>query len=322
MRTFSEILDLVAQEVAKLNWNRSPKELYAPIAYTLNLGGKRVRPALSLMAADLFDGNLAEVAPAAMALEVFHNFTLLHDDVMDNAPIRRGKPTVHEKWDTSTAILSGDVMSIEAYRLLAQVPQRCLSQVLSVFTTMATEICEGQQLDMNFEREDGVTEAQYIEMIRFKTAVLLASSLKIGAIVAGADDVDCQLLYDYGINLGLAFQLQDDYLDVYGNPETFGKSIGGDILCNKKTYMMIRALQDAEGEDAQALQHWIASAPSQEKITNVTALYTRLGINDRCRERIDYYHQRALACLEALNVDAEKLQPLKQLTEKLMRREE
>ncbi len=322
MKTLDEILQLVAQSVEGIDWQREPRELYEPIDYTLALGGKRVRPALSLLAADLFDGNLDEVVPAALALEVFHNFTLLHDDVMDKASLRRGRPTVHEKWCENTAILSGDVMSIEAYRLLAGVPEKNLKQVLDIFSKMAVEICEGQQMDMNFEEKMSVTKSEYIEMIRLKTAVLLASSLKIGALIAGASDKDCDLLYDFGINLGLAFQLKDDYLDVYGNEKTFGKAIGGDILCNKKTYMMISALEVAQDDDADELQRWIAHAPSAEKVAAVTQLYTRLHIDAIACERIDFYHKKALECLDALSVNAEKLVALKNLTVKLMLREE
>lgn len=322
MKTLSEILQIVAQAVESLDWNRSPRELYEPIDYTLALGGKRVRPALSLIAADIYDANLQEVIPAALALEVFHNFTLLHDDVMDKAPLRRGRATVHEKWSENTAILSGDVMSIEAYRLLAGVPEKYLKQVLDIFTQMAIEICEGQQMDMNFEQQSLVTKDDYIEMIRLKTAVLLASALKIGAIIAGAPNSDCNLLYEFGINLGLAFQLQDDYLDVYGNEKTFGKSIGGDILCNKKTYMMLSALEVAKGENALLLNRWIESAPSAEKITAITQLYTKLHIDEVCQERIDFYHRKALENLERLSVSVEKLQTLKNLIVKLMGREE
>lgn len=322
MKTLSEILQIVAQAVESLDWNRSPRELYEPIDYTLALGGKRVRPALSLIAADIYDANLQEVIPAALALEVFHDFTLLHDDVMDKAPLRRGRATVHEKWSENTAILSGDVMSIEAYRLLAGVPEKYLKQVLDIFTQMAIEICEGQQMDMNFEQQSLVTKDDYIEMIRLKTAVLLASALKIGAIIAGAPNSDCNLLYEFGINLGLAFQLQDDYLDVYGNEKTFGKSIGGDILCNKKTYMMLSALEVAKDEDALLLNRWIESAPSAEKITAITQLYTKLHIDEVCQERIDFYHRKALENLERLSVSVEKLQTLKNLIVKLMGREE
>ncbi len=322
MKTLSEILQIVAQAVESLDWNRAPRELYEPIDYTLALGGKRVRPALSLIAADMYDADLQEVIPTALALEVFHNFTLLHDDVMDKALLRRGRATVHEKWSENTAILSGDVMSIEAYRLLAKVPEKHLKQVLDIFTQMAIEICEGQQMDMNFERQPSVTKSEYMEMIRLKTAVLLASALKIGAVIAGAPNSDCNLLYEFGINLGLAFQLQDDYLDVYGNEKTFGKSIGGDILCNKKTYMMLSALEVAKDEDALLLNRWIESAPSAEKITAITQLYTKLHIDEVCQERIDFYHRKALENLERLSVSVEKLQTLKNLIVKLMCREE
>lgn len=322
MKPLTEILQMVGRAVESLDWERSPRELYAPIEYTLALGGKRIRPALSLMAADMFDADLQTVMPAALALEVFHNFTLLHDDVMDKAPLRRGRATVHEKWDENTAILSGDVMSIEAYRLLAMVPEQHLKSVLDLFTKMAIEICEGQQMDMNFERQPKVTKDEYIEMIRLKTAVLLASSLKIGALMGEASLCDAELLYDFGINLGLAFQLQDDYLDVYGNEQTFGKAIGGDILCNKKTYMMISALEAAKGDDAELLDKWLASAPSAEKVAAVTALYTKLHIDEVCRERIDFYHRKALACLDKLTVNKDRLETLKHLTAKLMTREE
>lgn len=322
MKPLSEILQMVGRAVESLDWERSPRELYAPIAYTLALGGKRIRPALSLMAADMFDADLQTVMPAALALEVFHNFTLLHDDVMDKAPLRRGRATVHEKWDENTAILSGDVMSIEAYRLLAMVPEQHLKSVLDLFTKMAIEICEGQQMDMNFERQPKVTKDEYIEMIRLKTAVLLASSLKIGALMGEASLCDAELLYDFGINLGLAFQLQDDYLDVYGNEQTFGKAIGGDILCNKKTYMMISALEVAKGDDAELLNKWLASCPSAEKVAAITSLYTKLHIDEVCRERIDFYHRKALDCLDKLSVDNVRLETLKSLTAKLMTREE
>lgn len=322
MKPLTEILQMIGRAVESLDWERSPRELYAPIEYTLALGGKRIRPALSLMAADMFDADLQTVMPAALALEVFHNFTLLHDDVMDKAPLRRGRATVHEKWNENTAILSGDVMSIEAYRLLAMVPERHLKSVLDVFTKMAIEICEGQQMDMNFEQQTMVTKDEYIEMIRLKTAVLLASSLKIGALIGGASLENTDLLYDFGINLGLAFQLQDDYLDVYGNEQTFGKAIGGDILCNKKTYMMISALEAAKGDDAELLDKWLASVPSAEKVAAVTALYTKLHIDEVCRERIDFYHRKALVCLDKLTVNKDRLETLKHLTAKLMTREE
>lgn len=213
-------------------------------------------------------------------------------------------------------------MSIEAYRLLAMVPEQHLKSVLDLFTKMAIEICEGQQMDMNFERQPKVTKDEYIEMIRLKTAVLLASSLKIGALMGEASLCDAELLYDFGINLGLAFQLQDDYLDVYGNEQTFGKAIGGDILCNKKTYMMISALEVAKGDDAELLNKWLASCPSAEKVAAITSLYTKLHIDEVCRERIDFYHRKALDCLDKLSVDNVRLETLKSLTAKLMTREE
>ena len=233
----------VNKEILKLDWEREPKGLYAPIAYTLAAGGKRVRPQLAMIGSQLFGGKDEEVLPAALALEVFHNFTLLHDDVMDKAEVRRGRPTVHIQWNENTAILSGDQMMIEAYTLLSQVPERALARVLQLFNKMATEICEGQQYDVDFEQKNDVTIEEYLMMIRLKTSVLLANALQIGAYISGANEEEQQAVYQFGINIGLAFQIQDDILDVWGDPKTFGKAVGGDIACNKKTFVYLEAMR-------------------------------------------------------------------------------
>lgn len=239
MKTFNELRDQISIELEKLNWQNEPRGLYEPIAYELSIGGKRVRPVLTMMACNLFSDDLKAAVAPALGIEVFHNFTLLHDDIMDRADIRRGLPTVHKKWNDNTAILSGDVMLIVAYQLIAQTPMPHLKEVLDLFSKTAAEICEGQQYDVDYEARKKVEIDEYIEMIRLKTAVLLGCALKTGAIIGNASPADANLLYDVGINIGLAFQLKDDLLDVYGDEATFGKKIGGDILCNKKTYLLI-----------------------------------------------------------------------------------
>lgn len=284
-----------------------PVRLYEPVGYSLSLGGKRLRPALMLHAASLFTDDLAKVAPAAIAIEVFHNFTLLHDDIMDRADLRRGIPTIHKKYGENTAILSGDAMSIMAFRYLAQTGSSKLPQLLDLFSTTALEVCEGQQYDMEFETRDDVTIGQYIEMIRLKTAVLIAAALKIGAILAGAPDREADLLYDYGINIGLAFQLQDDWLDVYGDEATFGKKIGGDILENKKTFLLLKALELSQGENQTRLQYWLDTpeTDAREKIAGVTRIYTESGAAAEAQSMMKYYHDKALVCLSQLNLPKE-----------------
>ena len=292
----------INNEIAKLNWDKEPKGLYAPIEYALQTGGKRLRPQLALIAAQIFDGNEQDVLPAALALELFHNFTLLHDDVMDKADMRRGRPTVHVRWNENTAILSGDQMLIEAYKLLEQVPTHTLPQVLQMFNKMATEICEGQQYDVDFENQSNTTIDDYLMMIERKTSVLLATALQIGSYIAGADTLQQQALYQYGIHIGLAFQIQDDLLDVYGDPQTFGKAIGGDIACNKKTYLLLTALQLADTWDKHELQQWLnnTDAPKDEKITAVTALYNRIGVRQVCEKAVQEYTRQAIQDLQTL----------------------
>ena len=310
----------IEKAIAALDWKREPYGLYEPIEYTLASGGKRLRPRLVLLAAEMFGGEEEKVLPAALAIEVFHNFTLLHDDVMDKADIRRGRPTVHVRWNDNTAILSGDQMVIEAYTLLSRVPADRLSETLRLFNKMATEICEGQQYDMEFERREQVSIEEYMQMIRLKTSVLLATALQIGAYIAGANAAQQQALYEYGINIGLAFQIQDDILDVYGDPKTFGKAIGGDICCNKKTYMLLTALQRADDETRAELEQWLQTQDkSDEKIQAVTDIYTRTGAREVCETVMQLHTHEALSQLNALPQN-DATEQLRKLAEKLVMR--
>lgn len=299
--------------IAALDWSKEPQGLYAPIAYALSSGGKRLRMQLVLAGCRLVGGNEQDALPFAEAIEVFHNFTLLHDDVMDRADVRRGKPTVHIKWNDNTAILSGDQMLIEAYRLLEGVPEHCLPELLRLFTKTATEICEGQQYDVDFEQRDDVQIADYIEMIRLKTSVLLAAALQGGAIIGGATEAQQQALYNYGIHLGLAFQIQDDLLDCFGDPATFGKAIGGDISCNKKTYLLLSALHRANPRQYSELERWIKQTePSQEKIDAVKQLYIDTQAREAAEQAIQQHTAEALECLKALprNDETQRLEQM------------
>ena len=269
--------------------------MYEPIGYTLAAGGKRVRPQLALLATKLFGGNEEDVLPAALALEVFHNFTLLHDDVMDKAQVRRGRPTVHVKWNANTAILSGDQMMIEAYKLLSRVPENKLATTLRLFNQMATEICEGQQYDVDFESREDVTIPEYMEMIRLKTSVLLATALRIGAYIAGATDEQQEQIYNYGIHLGLAFQIQDDMLDCYGDQATFGKAIGGDIAENKKTYLWLTAAQKGAIDELAMREESMT-----QRFERILAIYDRLGVKAAAQEAIRLQTNQAINCLDAL----------------------
>ena len=285
----------VNAEIGKLDWSREPQGLYEPIGYTLAAGGKRVRPQLALLATKLFGGNEEDVLPAALALEVFHNFTLLHDDVMDKAQVRRGRPTVHVKWNANTAILSGDQMMIEAYKLLSQVPEDKLATTLRLFNQMATEICEGQQYDVDFESRTDVTISEYMEMIRLKTSVLLATALKIGAYIADATEEQQEQIYNYGIHLGLAFQIQDDMLDCYGDQATFGKAIGGDIAENKKTYLWLTAAQKGAIDELAMREESMT-----QRFERILAIYDRLGVKAAAQEAIRLQTNQAINCLDAL----------------------
>jgi len=323
MKTLAEIQTILSAEIEKINLSQEPHGLYTPIKYILSLGGKRIRPALTLLACNLFSEDIQKSINPALGLEIFHNFTLLHDDIMDKADVRRGKPTVHKKWNETTAILSGDVMQILAYQHVANAPEKDLSRILKAFSQMATEICEGQQYDMEFENRENVQADEYLNMIRLKTAVLLGTALKIGAWIGGGSDENAQLLYDFGINIGLAFQLKDDLLDVYGNEKTFGKKIGGDITCNKKTYLLIHAKELAKGKDAEELAHWSKTTiSSEEKIEAITNLYSRLGVKKICEAKMDFYYEKAIANLEKITVSADKKQELRNLATKLMARTE
>ena len=310
----------IQNAIAQLDWKREPYGLYEPIEYILNLGGKRLRPMLAVLASQIFNGNKEDVIPAALALEVFHNFTLLHDDVMDKADMRRGHPTVHTKWNENTAILSGDQMMIEAYKQLAQLPDTKLPQVLRWFNEMATAICEGQQYDIDFESSTTVAISDYLMMIEKKTALLLAYSLRIGAYIAGASEQEQEALFQYGRHIGIAFQIQDDVLDVYGDPSNFGKAIGGDICCNKKTFLLLTALDIADAESKASLLQWlITSNKNAEKIQAVTALYTQLGVREMGEAVMENHTAEALAQLELLPQN-EYTNQLRVLAEKLATR--
>ena len=319
MRTFEEICRTIEEALARLTFDQPPRSLFDPITYTLSLGGKRIRPALALMACDLFGGKNEDVLQPALGLEVFHNFTLLHDDLMDEADRRRDKPTVHKLWNPNVAILSGDAMLICAYQLVAKANDKA---ILELFSRTALEICAGQQYDMEFESRSDVTEEEYLEMIRLKTAVLLACALKVGAMIGGASTADADALYDYGIHIGLAFQLQDDLLDVYGDPKTFGKNIGGDILCNKKTFLLINALSAASEEQRQVMEDWMArkTYDAQEKIAAFTNLYNELSIRDLTERRIEDYYRMANEDLARMSIAPESLSVLKGTCDRLMKR--
>ena len=321
MKTFNEITNLISNEIDKLNWQKDPLGLYEPIGYVLSLGGKRIRPALTLMACNLFSENIEPAIFPALGIEVFHNFTLLHDDIMDRADLRRGKPTVHKKWNDNTAILSGDVMQIFAYQLIAETPTGFLKPVLDLFSITATEICEGQQYDVDFEARENVEIAEYLNMIRLKTAVLLGCSLKTGALIGGASDSDAQHLYDFGINIGMAFQLKDDLLDVYGDQDTFGKKIGGDILCNKKTFLLINAFKLAQPKDEVELKNWLNindKNRADEKINGVRNIYNRLDVKKICEDKIHEFYTKAVANLKNLSISENKTQELRNLAQNLM----
>lgn len=316
MKTYNanQLLDKVNAFMKQMPYARPPQGLYEPIAYELSLGGKRVRPVLMLMAYNLYKEDVDTILSQAVGLETYHNHTLLHDDVMDQADMRRGKPTVHNVWNENTAILSGDAMLILAYRLMADCDKDKLADVLHTFTETTMEICEGQQWDMEFETRMDVKVEEYIEMIRLKTSVLLAAALKIGACLAGAPAEDAQKLYDFGVKVGLAFQLQDDWLDVYGDPKVFGKNIGGDILCNKKTYMLITALEQADARQREELEKWLAAKHCEpaEKIAAVTALYDEIGVGKMCQAKAEALHAEGFAVLDSIALPEERKQVLRE----------
>ena len=322
MYTSVEIQHLVNEFIAHIPNERSPKSLYEPIEYVLSAGGKRIRPVLLLMSYNLYKDSLEPAMWTAAGLETYHNYTLLHDDLMDKADMRRGRLTVHNKWNENTAILSGDSMLVLAYERMAKCDRAKLGDVLSCFTETALEIGEGQQYDMDFENRNDVSEDEYIEMIRLKTSVLLACAMKIGAILADADKEDQENLYRFGENIGLAFQLQDDYLDVYGDEKVFGNAIGGDICNNKKTYMFINACNLAEGQDKAELDAWLAAETfdKQQKIKAVTAIYNKLGIDKMALKKIEYYFNVAKEYLAKVKVEDERKAEISRCAEELMHR--
>lgn len=305
--------ELFQDYLENLSYAREPMGLYEPVKYVLGIGGKRIRPTLMLLAYNLFKEDVHSVLSQAMGLETYHNFTLLHDDLMDKADRRRGMPTVHKRWDENAAILSGDAMVMLAYQfMMKDCPAMYVRSVMDVFSQTALEICEGQQWDMEFENRQDVTVDEYMEMIRLKTSVLLAGALKIGAVLGGASEADAQKLYDFGIRIGLAFQLQDDWLDVYGDPKVFGKNIGGDILCNKKTFMLITAFERADEETKAELQNWITAEQYDpaRKIEAVTAIYNKEKIGDICQAKIEDYYKEGMRLLEEVSVGSECKQHL------------
>ena len=303
-------------------FSREPKNLYEPIDYILQLGGKRIRPMLTLIASDIFSGDYKQALPAALAVEVFHNFTLVHDDIMDDAPLRRGNETVHEKWNINTAILSGDAMLILAYQYFENYEPVVFQKLAQLFSKTALEVCDGQQLDVDFETRNDVTIDEYIKMITLKTSVLVAAALKMGAIVAKADEDQAQHLYDYGLNLGIAFQLQDDYLDTFGDPESFGKQVGGDIIENKKTYLYLKALEISNSNDKENLLNLYNGEEknNSEKIDIVSTIFRNNNIPEETFKLIEYYTNKAFESLDHLNISEQQKQGLRVFGENLMSR--
>ena len=320
LKSIAELQGLIDLAIEKISFPAEPAELYDPIYYILSLGGKRLRPALVLMAADMYGFDVVKAMPQAIGIEQFHNFTLMHDDIMDAAPLRRGMMTVHEKWNTNIGILSGDVLFVKAYQSIVKADPKYLPALIDLFNKTATEVCEGQQYDMNFETQNDVSMNTYLKMIRFKTAVLLACSLKMGALVADASEEDQNHLYDFGIHIGTAFQLMDDILDVYGDQKDFGKQIAGDILCNKKTCLYIKAYEDADEEQQKVLDHYFAHQDfdTQEKISNVMKVYQELEVRASCRAMMDENYAIAMSHLNAVSISQDRKSTLFQFVEMLM----
>jgi Geranylgeranyl pyrophosphate synthase len=324
MLSIEQILNRIESEISKISFSLSPPSLFEPINYTLSLGGKRLRPSLALLAYNIYKDNLEDIIKPAIGFEIFHNFTLLHDDLMDQADKRRSQPTVHKKWNTNTAILSGDAMVIAAYQFIGETPEPFLKKILNLFSQTALEICCGQQFDMEFEKTDSVTEEQYLEMIRLKTAVLIACCLKAGALIGGASDKDAEIFYQFGIDIGLSFQLQDDMLDVYGDTNSFGKNIGGDILCNKKTFLLINAINRADKEQQDKMKYYTNPAnifSANEKIKAYTEIYNQLNIKNITQKKINSIFEIAMNRLDNLDVNQERLSELKKYCYILMYRE-
>ena len=320
MDSISELTVFFEKELGKIKYSKFPLSLYKPIDYIIGLGGKRIRPVLMLMSFQLFDDNFQKVINPAIAIELFHNFTLIHDDIMDNAPLRRGKLTVQNKWNTNTAILSGDTMALLSYQLISNIEKDVVHDVINVFTSAAVNVCEGQQLDLDFETQVDVSIADYIKMIEYKTSVLLAASLKIGAIVGKANLNDQFHLYEFGRNIGIAFQLKDDLLDVFGNQSSFGKQVGGDIVSNKKTYLYLKAIENADDQKRKELEEYYSSNIDDiDKVKNVKDIFVDLDIPLYTDRLINQYHNKAQEHLD--KVSSEKKEPLILLSEKLLNRD-
>lgn len=323
MQSLEQIQEIVSQSLEKFNKRNGKSGIYSPISYILSLGGKRLRPALAVMSCQLFSDEIEDAIHPALAIEVFHNFTLMHDDIMDNAPLRRGKATVHEKWNASAAILSGDAMMILAYEELAKTKTEVFSDIFKVFNKTALEVCEGQQMDMDFESRNDVSLSEYIEMIRLKTSVLLAGAMQIGAFVGGADKKNRDLIYEFGENTGIAFQLLDDYLDAFGEQAKVGKITGGDIIADKKTYLQILALQQAKDSDLEIIKYWLGKKPKDptEKVKAVMNIFEKLHLGEQLLEAVQHYHQRALFALKQVTVDEDRKRDLYALAEQMLTRQ-
>ena len=323
MEKINHYISIVNQAIEELSYNKGPRRLYEPIKYTLAIGGKRIRPALLLLSNDLFGGKTVKATNAALAIEVFHNFTLVHDDIMDDAPLRRGKTTVFKKWDTNTAILSGDVMFVNAIQLLVKDNNSNLSDVLNIFNKAAVEVCEGQQYDMDFETMEDVSIDDYLKMIELKTAVLLAASLKIGAVLAAAKQDDANHIYEFGKNLGIAFQLMDDILDLYGDPEKFGKQVGGDVIANKKTYLLLKAKELATGNIRKELEFCLTSTAlkPENKVERIKTIFNTLGVKKAAVDEMNLFYNTALSHLDSINASGEKKSVFEDFAKQLMHRE-
>lgn len=323
MRNLEELKNFFQANTCKITFSNHPQHLYEPIKYTLDLGGKQIRPLLVLLSNEMFNGEIEKALNPAMAIEWFHNFTLMHDDIMDNAPLRRGNATVYSKWGINTAILSGDVLLVKAYQLLEPIEKEIFKDVFALFNQTAIEVCEGQQLDMNFEKIQDVEVEEYLQMIRLKTAVLLACALKLGAIVAKTTPKNADLMYQIGENLGLAFQLQDDYLDVFGNPKKFGKALGGDIVANKKTFLLLTALKDANATQKQQLKYWMndKNTDTLEKVDAVKQIFVDLNIQQKTQQKINQFSNLAFDSLAQLCVPQENKIELENLIKQLLLRE-
>lgn len=322
MHDISQYQDFFIHYLKAQILTKEPKNLYEPIEYILGLGGKRMRPVLTLMGSEVFDADYKEALPSAMAVEVFHNFSLIHDDIMDDAPLRRGQKTVHEKWTVNTGILSGDAMLILAYQYFEQYEPPVFRDLAKLFSKTALKVCEGQQWDIDFEKRNDVTIPEYLKMIEYKTAILIAAAMKMGAIVAKASEKDAEAIYDFGLNLGLAFQLQDDYLDAFGDPETFGKQVGGDIIENKKTYLYIKALEFSNTEKTSELQNLfdLQLEDNSDKIKTARVIFNESGASKATQEAIEMYTYKAFETLDKMNINQEKKDILRTFGENLMRR--